>query len=267
MGSVSGNITTMDVAFATDPAAGGPNEDHVVASDSFAVVIDGVTRLPGLDNGCAHDPVWLVHTLGTQLTELLSSAKHAPLPDVLAEAILRLRACHEGGCDLTNPDSPSATVAIARERDEYVDYLVLCDSTVVLDGYDSCQAVTDDRTARLPAYDRESVAKLRNAPDGFWVVSTVPEAAGHALTGSVPRQSLRQVVLCTDGLSRLVERFDRTWPDVLAILKHRGPRGAVEAVRAAERAHPEAHRHGKAHDDATVAVCRIDARNPRHGAG
>jgi hypothetical protein len=68
-------------------------------------------------------------------------------------------------------------VVVVRERDEFLDYLVLCDSTVVLGHHDGCVAVTDDRTARLPAYDRASVARLRNAPEGFCVASTVPDAA------------------------------------------------------------------------------------------
>jgi len=243
----------MDVSFATEPAPGRANEDHVVASDRFAVVLDGVSCPPGVATGCVHDVRWLVRTLGATLAQRLAGPPREPLAELLAGGIRWLRDRHGPGCDLTHPESPSSTVAILRERDDQLDYLVLCDSSVVIDGGDGIRAVTDDRTARLPAYDRASVARVRNTPAGYWVASTDPGAAAQALTGSLPRDRVRRVVLCTDGVARLVERFGLGWPEVFAIIDRAGPRGAIAAVRAAERQAPA--RRGKRFDDATLAVC------------
>ena len=249
----------MDFAFATAPAPGGANEDHLVLSAGFAIVLDGVTQLPGLETGCGHGPGWLVRRLGSLLAEALSNDGAVGLDRVLAGAIDAVRRCHADTCDLTNPNSPSATVAMVRERDGYLDYLVLCDSCVVFETDGAVVVVNDDRTGTLPSYDRDAVARLRNRPGGFWVASTVPEAAAEALTGTVRADGLRRLLLCTDGVSRLVEFFGRSWIDVFELVERHGPRAAIDAVRACEERHPQrlAYRKGrvvKQHDDATLAV-------------
>jgi hypothetical protein len=255
----------MRVVSGTQATPGRANEDFIAVADSFVVMLDGVTEVPGIDTGCRHGVVWLVRTLGSVLAEDIAARPATRLDHILALAIRRLRAAHGPTCDLTNPWTPSSTVAIVRERDDAVDYLVLCDSTVVLDGADGTRAVTDDRTARLPAYDRASVARLRNAPQGFWVASTLPEAARHALTGSVRRGPLRRVLVCTDGVSRLVERFGHTWAEVVEMVDRHGPGRAIEAVRSAERAGPPPRR-GKIHDDATVALCHVGKSGPERAS-
>lgn len=242
----------MDVSFATAAAPGRPNEDRVIAADDFVIVLDGVTSPPHVPTGCVHDPVWLVRTLGATLAAALTRHPAHPLTDLLAHAIGELRAAHSDTCDLSHPESPSSTVAIVRERGDEVDYLVLCDSTVVLAGPGGIRAITDGRTSGLRGRTRASVAALRNAPGGFWVASTEPAAAAEALTGSVPRSALDAVLVCTDGATRLVELFGRDWSEALTLA---GQGRLLEAVRAAELAHPPAG--VKPHDDATVALCRF----------
>jgi hypothetical protein len=245
-------------SFATEPAPGRTNEDHVVVAAGFAIVLDGVTQLPGLDSGCVHGPGWYVRTLGANLATALSDDPAVPLDAALTGAIRDVCAGHAGTCDLTNPNSPSSTVAVVRERDEHLDYLVLCDSAVVFEGDDGLVVVDDDRTERLPSYDRASVAALRNRPGGFWVASTMPEAAAEALTGTVEADRVRRLLLCTDGVSRLVQYFDRTWPEVFALAEAAGPGAVIDAVRAAEIEHPDRITHPvrnvKKHDDATLVL-------------
>src|SRR5262245_43808677 len=103
-----------------------------------------------------------------------------------------------------------------------MDYLVLCDSSVVLQRHDGCEVVTDYRTDRLPAYDRVTVEQLRNVPGGSWVASTEPRAAQHCLTGTVEQSALLAVLACTDGVSRLVSLFGWTWPEVLSLATKSG---------------------------------------------
>ncbi|MBF9133679.1 protein phosphatase 2C domain-containing protein [Plantactinospora sp. S1510] len=248
----------MDFAFATEPAPGRPNEDHLVVSAGFAILLDGVTELPGSDTGCRHGPGWLVRMLGAHLAAALSADRTTGLDQVLAGAIEAVGRLHAHTCDLTNPNSPSSTVAIVRERGQRLDYLVLCDSSVVFEDARGIVVVSDDRTGGLPGYDRDTVARLRNRPGGFWVASTEPAAAAEAITGSVDRNGLFRLLLCTDGVSRLVDIFGLGWAEVFRLAEAGGPRAVIEAVRAREVEHPgqlaSSGRTVKRHDDATLAV-------------
>jgi hypothetical protein len=191
----------------------------------------------------------------------------ASLAGILAAAIGRLCDTHRGSCDLTNPESPSTTVAIVRRRATVLDYLVLCDSSVVFQYDERCVAATDDRTARLPAYDRATIARLRNAPNGFWVASTSPDAAHHALTGTVHAGSLRAVLVCTDGVSRLVELFGHSWAEVAASAEQHGPAAVIRSVREAERANPPRATLRKLHDDASLLRWAVRPEPPRTAIG
>ncbi|MEU5914584.1 protein phosphatase 2C domain-containing protein [Micromonospora sp. NPDC047527] len=254
----------MDFAFATAPGSDRPNEDHVVVAADYAIVMDGVTQLPGLDTGCVHGPAWLVRQLGDCLSRALTDGPTESLALILATAIEQVCDQHSGRCDLSNPHSPSSTVAIVRAQVEQVDYLVLCDSSVVFENGDGLTVVHDDRTDTLPAYDRHTVGRLRNQQGGFWVASTDPAAAAEAVTGSVASSGLRRLLLCTDGVSRLTEFFQLTWADVFGIAERSGPRAVIDAVREYEASRPELLvRTGrgpvKQHDDATLAVLRRPA--------
>lgn len=246
----------MDATFATEATPGRINEDHVLVSTTFVIVLDGVTVPSGVRTGCTHGVPWLVRTLGELLVTELAKADGVSLAEILAAAIAGLRTRHGPACDLTNPDSPSATVAMLRAGGDMLEYLVLCDSFVVIDEAGGLRVVTDDRTARLPAYDPISVARLRNTPGGFWVASTDPGAAWCALTGSVPIQDVRRVAVLTDGAARLVDHFGSSWAELLVLAETAGPRAVIEAVRRKERALARSHRvRGKQFDDATLVYC------------
>jgi hypothetical protein len=249
-------ITHATRAAPTPP--GRPNEDAVVTGPGWAFVLDGATPAPGVATGCRHEVPWLVHRLAAALTSRLTESGHVPLADVLAGAIAELRGAHADTCDLSSPDSPSSTVAMARVRGATVDYLVLCDSPVVLrDTGGRLTLIEDDRLARLPGgrpYGTGQVRSQRNRPGGFWVASTDPAAAYQALTGSTDAASLSDVALFTDGVTRLAEWYGYPWPLILDYLRDRGPGALIDLVRAAERAYP--HPRLKQHDDATVAHLR-----------
>src|SRR5262245_52111897 len=108
------------------------NEDLVLTGPDFVVVLDGATAPKGVDSGCRHSVAWLVSQLATQLATPLLTRSPAPLTDLLADAITAVRAAHANTCDLTNPDSPSSTVAMVRIRADHVEHLVLADSPIVM---------------------------------------------------------------------------------------------------------------------------------------
>jgi hypothetical protein len=252
----------MDVTFVTSATPGQLNQDLVLASNDFLVVLDGVTSPAHVNTGCVHDPVWLVHTLGSALTARLSRRGALRLTEMLADAILALRAAHGGTCDLSHPESPSSTVVLLRESPELVDYLVLCDSTLVLTGRNGeiLRALTDDRTTAMRGLARPEVAERRNHPGGFWVASTDPDAAGHALTGTLPKTEVGSAFACTDGVSRLVDHFGYNWRQVVDLATDGPLREVISAVRTAESSCPPLGTR-KQHDDATAALCLFHERS------
>ena len=257
------------------------NEDFIAATASVVVVVDGASVPPELGTGCGHGTAWFARRLGTQLLALLTTeADHSPA-DSLAQAITDVAALHADTCDLGHPGSPSATVAILREQPEAVDYLVLGDTTILLEEPTGIRVVTDDRLENVAAvqhgamhqhatgsadHDR-SFAELvteqrrhRNHPDGFWVASTDPAAAQHALTDTVARDGLHRAAVLSDGATRLVDRFGLLdWPSFLDVLAEQGPDAIIAQVRAAEHSDPDGQRwpRGKRHDDASAAFCQL----------
>ena len=137
---------TVYVTFET--AAGSvskPNEDFVAASPSVAIVLDGLSAPPALSTGCTHGTPWFVARLGSELLSSATTEPDQPLQEVLAGAIARVADLHGHTCDLDNPGTPASSVTIVREGDQGLDYLVLFDSVIVLDGPSELKVVTDRR--------------------------------------------------------------------------------------------------------------------------
>jgi len=243
------------VTFATEPTPGRLNEDLVVVGAGWAALLDGATAPVGVDSGCVHGVRWLVHRLGAELGRLLLLEPESPLADLLERAIVSTRAAHGSACDLENPDSPSSTVTLLRACEKAVDYLVLCDSPLIIEVDGAVRVVLDERASRLPEHTTSGVRAARNQPGGFWVASTDPRAAHEALLGSFDRAAVGRAALLSDGASRFVERFHLgTWSDLLDLLEKAGPGELIRRVRAAESAEPADARRGKIHDDATAVL-------------
>jgi hypothetical protein len=185
----------VQIIAATEPTPGQVNEDFVITGPIWALVLDGATTHPDVNTGCIHGVPWFVRHLATEFALLLTNSPARALDDTLADAITATRHLHEHTCDLTNPDSPSATVAAIHARDGQLDYLTLADSPLIVDLDGRVDAITDDRTARLSDYSIEGVRAARNTPDGFYVASTLPDAAYHAVRGSLPTAGLRRAAL------------------------------------------------------------------------
>jgi hypothetical protein len=257
------------------------NEDFIAATASVAVVVDGASVPPELGTGCGHGTAWFARHLGVQLLALLSTEADRSPADGLAQAITAVAALHADTCDLSHPGSPSATVAILREQPDAIDYLVLGDTTILLEEPTGIRVVTDDRLEHVAAGQHSamhqhatgsadhnrSFAELvteqrrhRNHPDGFWVASTDPAAARHALTDTVTCDGLQRAAVLSDGATRLVDRFGLLdWPDFLDALAEQGPDAIISQVREAEDSDPDGRRwpRGKRHDDASAAYCHL----------
>ncbi|SCG64811.1 hypothetical protein GA0070609_3998 [Micromonospora echinaurantiaca] len=254
--------------------AGRPNEDFVGAVPGAVVLLDGA-GIPGTESICRHGVAWYTHRLGGVLLGRLSRDDGRTLTTILAEAIAETAEDHRHTCDLTDPSSPQATVAIVRVDRGRLDHLLLADSFLVLDPVrGGPQVLTDEREVAArrvcaapldgvpggtPEYDRvldscrQALRARRNQPGGYWIAKEDPRAAEEAVTGSRPLAELAGVALLSNGASRIVSPYRLTdWPGVLELLRGYGPAEVIRRVRQAEAravAGPDAP------DDATVAHC------------
>ncbi|WP_198932550.1 hypothetical protein [Saccharothrix sp. CB00851] len=193
----------------------------------------------------------------------------------LAASIDATARIHASTCDLGNPGTPSATVLALRERGEALDWLVLADSTLLLDCTEGLEAISDDRVAQVNQVQHEAaissdtgtdeheknVSKLveaqrliRNTPGGYWVAGTNPEAATEALSGSISKTLVKRAALLSDGAARLKEFDVASWGSIMDTLEISGPTGLISAVRDAEDSDPKGRRwpRYKKSDDATA---------------
>ncbi|MGW4502362.1 hypothetical protein ACWENR_27615 [Micromonospora sp. NPDC004336] len=282
---VVGAARTMRVRSASAPPPGRPvNEDLVFRIGPLVGVLDGATVPEGFDTGCVHGPSWYVRHLAARLGLAEAARPTATLMSNLAAAILAVRSDHGDVCDLDHPGTPSSTVCLLRDGGDHLDYLVLCDSPLVLDAGGRVGVVTDDRLATATAELRATVAAVpagsadrttrfrqavavqrerMNRTHGYWVAAADPDAAFHAVTGTLPLRgpgAVRRAALLSDGASALVEQFGLLdWAGLLDVASAEGPGALVDRVRAAERDHPDRLRRHKPADDASVVLCEFDA--------
>ncbi|RKN38906.1 hypothetical protein [Micromonospora endolithica] len=279
----SAQVRTMRVRSASAPAGDRTlNEDLVFQVGPLVGVLDGATVPEGFDTGCVHSPSWYVRHLAARLAVAEATRPAATLVSNLAAAILAVRADHGGGCDLAHPGALSSTVCLLRDGGDQVDWLVLCDSPLVLDTGDQVTVVTDDRLDAAMADLRATVEEIpvgagdpttrfrhavnlqrqrMNRTHGYWVAAADPDAAYHALTGTVPLRgpgALRRAALLSDGVSAVVDQFGLLdWAGLLDVATVEGPQALVGRVRAAERDHADRLRRYKSADDASVVLCEF----------
>ena len=228
-----------------------------------------------MGSGCIHGVRWYVRQLGAALLQQLENP--ASLRDCLANAIKTVAMSHADTCDLAHSGTPSATVAVVRERERTWDFLVLSDTTIVFDCHTDLQVISDDSVetvavaesrasrashAGTPEHDERlhdliaAQRRLRNTPDGYWLAGSQPEAAEHAIVGSIAIADVQRAAVLTDGAARLVDLFHITdWNGLLDILTNDGPRQLLRQLRRVEASDPTDRRwpRYKPRDDATVA--------------
>lgn len=253
---------------------GRANEDFTGAVPTAAVLIDGA-GIPGSESVCRHGVAWYAGHLGGSLLGLLSLTGDRSLSALLAEAIEEVTDHHRNTCDVTDPISPSATVAVLRvsggqsggQSGGHVEYLVLGDSFLVLDrAHGEPLVVSDPREVIISgeyepaleaAADSNEHQRLlrdlrahRNRRGGFWVAKDDPRAADEAITGSCPISELTGAALLSNGAARIVDPFRLAdWPEVLDVSASCGPAEIIRRVRQEEV------RLSVAADDATIAYC------------
>src|SRR5689334_8375040 len=108
----------MSVSAASEPSRSDvENEDWFSTSPDLVVVLDGSTART--DTGCRHGVSWYVAQLGAHLSTLAVD-RASTLRSVLASSIGRVAEMHRD-CDLRNPATPAAAVAILRTSKDAVE--------------------------------------------------------------------------------------------------------------------------------------------------
>ncbi len=251
------------------------NEDFAGAFPGCAVLLDGAGGPAELPTGCTHRTAWYVRQLGPRLLAAMETTPGRSLPDILADQITAVSDLHRPTCDLAAPGTPATVVVMARAASARLDYLVLGDSTIVIDADRDIVTVTDrriDDVAKDERLDMENLPtgtpehqaarirfvtrqrELRNKPGGYWTASTDPRAAHEAYTGSVPLDTVRHLTLLSDGATRFTEFGLGTWRELLGVLDAYGPSAVLARIREAEESDPAGKKwpRAKRMDDAAI---------------
>ena len=237
-----------------------PNEDWYGVTSSVIVVLDGVTSRGSVTGSCTHGTPWYVRQLGSRILSAAERMDGFTLTDALCWAICGVADLHPE-CDLAAIDAPSAAVGVLRLRGDRAEYLALADVTILIDGPLHLDVITDSRVsasvASVPAGAMDVGDQIaarrradRNREGGYWVAAADPDAAAHAVTGSVPLAGIKSAVVMTDGAAEGSELFGWPWQRTLAL----EPGDLIASVRAMEASDPDCLRwpRFKMSDDATV---------------
>lgn len=262
---------------AGDPST--PNEDRVDVRGNLVLVMDGLTTRT--DTGCVHGVPWYVERLAAGIL----ANSDAALRVALSQGIQRVSDLHRVTCDLSSPGTPSAAIAALRTSGDRTEYLVLGDTTIVIDSKEQGLVVVSDRRIRTSAaverhdanqypigstLKREAMVRMkraelgeRNTPGGYWVAAADPAVVDQSVVGTIPTADVTRAAVVTDGVSRLVEDFDAmTWGELLDLVSTSGPEEVIRAVRSYEDRDPlgTTWPRNKKSDDASIAY--ISTRGP-----
>jgi len=253
------------------------NEDAIVVTRDIGVVVDGAGLPKSMRAGCSHSVAWFAQSIAHEFHAALTT-RCSTMADALAKSIAQVRDSHAAACDF-EAGSPGATVAAWRFSQNELEYLVLCDASVLLvDADGRCTQITDrrleqavDRATRElveRTADRASIAALRrtarvqvdadrNREGGWWVINDDPAAAEHALTGRRRSDDLIGAVACSDGATRAFDLLSTHTLDQFAALCISGRAEEIAThIRHTETDTACALRDEgmKTHDDLTVAA-------------
>jgi hypothetical protein len=234
------------------------------------VVVDGA-GIRGAEGLCHHGVAWYAHTLGAEVVDRLRQQPVGGLRDAVAESIETVTAAHSDTCEVADPSSPQASIAVMRDTGDGVDYLVLGDVYLIVEAA-SPLVITDRREVAVrqealkhltdllpgtPEHDHElrraidSLRAARNHPGGYWIAKDDPRAAAEAVVGRLDTGPLGCLAILSNGAARLVEPYGVTdWQGMVELLHAVGPDGVLHRLRVCEK------QISTTPDDASVAYRR-----------
>jgi hypothetical protein len=266
-------------------AEAGVNEDLAGNSPPFYWVLDGSTPLFGKNvRGFGSDALWLVETIDARLRKALTDRADRDLEQILRSVATVLGREFKRAGIPEGPEGPSAAIGLVRLRASRLDYAILGDITVVVRSGRRVEAVRDERVVEFDraavelltrelssgaTYDHARRAvhkalrenrKYMNAQPGYWILSNKARAAHHAVTGSLEVTPGSEILVASDGFSRVVDTFRlyRGWTGLLSEVRAGSLASAIRRLRTAERKDPQCRRYPRLSpaDDATALYIR-----------
>ena len=256
----------MDSAMLPDASL---SQDRIFATQSAAIMLDGASAFAPVEAS----PTAFVEALGGSLRAQLLRDPDADLVEALGVAIERTA----DDLDLHPGASPSSTVAIVRERGNYVDLLVLGDTQIAtprgIMRDDRLRAVAvdercryrdrlraglgygDEHRALLRALQEEQ-ARFRNREGGYWIAEATAEAARRAMTSTLAVHEVPWCVMATDGAYQPMEHLGADWRRIAMLDSVALGLWLEELDRWEAQRDPDGHAlpRAKRHDDKAIAA-------------
>jgi hypothetical protein len=144
-------------------------EDLVQCTDSAAWLLDGASAHDDADACADHDASRFVCQLSHALTAQLSRQPDRDLRDILTAAIGHVSTVHTQFCPhVPAGHGPSATAVIVRRREQAFEYLVLGDSTLLVQtGAGAVRHHSDKRLSALAPDVRNAIRQALHDGCGY----------------------------------------------------------------------------------------------------
>ncbi len=265
------------------------NEDLVWTDDGAAIVLDGATGVSDrVYSDFETDGKWYVQTLAEEIEKRIYDSR--TLSDIIATSIERTATQYDelvwGGAEPEDHETPSAAGVIIRWTSTEIEYFVIADCSLIVQTGDGTlpiigegprdldQRIIDEMIAIREQEENISYQeiysriqpimtkhrKLKNQPNGYWVLGLNKDAVEHAQTGTIDRKNVEFLVAFTDGFEPINTQFDAfaDWDGVMKYIQHNGLDRAIRVLRAFENADPECESYPRIHPSDDVGVATID---------
>jgi hypothetical protein len=247
-------------------------------------LMDGATQLHEPAHGLT--AAWHVGQLDACFRAALAQDPQIDLADLATAAITQTADTFFAQSGMTVEDSmmerPFCTLALCRvnEAADKLEYLVLCDSSLLVLSPQDEKLVSDLRLDDLNALDptnallkagagfdsAEYKAALLSAyhhvfahlnmPDGWYAVAQDASVVSEALRGDIAVTPDDVILLMSDGFTRAVDTLGvyTSWRALTKDVTSKGLDAVIESIRKTERADAEGRKHPRSsrHDDATA---------------
>lgn len=211
-------------------------EDRMGWGDHFLFVIDGASGLtPAHVTKGDSDAAWLAEGLRRSLLKLLPQENYETV-EILSLCAEELKQEYSKNWEQyyhTDPDYPSAGIAIVRQRRDRLECFALGDCTVAVERVDGTIQTLEE--TELSQLDRSALAEmvslsrktgctileakqalndvlihnrnLRNHEGGYWIFDPSGKGIPHGRTMGIPISEFKAITIMTDGFSQLIEPF------------------------------------------------------------
>lgn len=211
------------------------NEDIAGRADNCIWVIDGATGVGDNHVDEISDARWYVSWWDKYLSE--NSNIDTSLNDIIRKGIYKVRNEYLSISKLRDIDkisSPSASIAVVRERNSELEFFVLGDCNIYIDAnlplaikdhrvdlHDNkvyklmrknmlfnLQEVRRDEESFISVYDLLRVNRsLKNTDDGYWILGFDENAVEQSINGRMKLSSGVKFLLASDGFTCSIEKY------------------------------------------------------------